>query len=177
MATRWIAVALAVALAPVALAADKAPVPGPETQKLGFFVGKWKTSGEVKETPFMPAGKYSGQETCEWFPGRWSVVCRSKGKGPMGPAEGLGIMTWSGDEKAYLYFGIDNSPMVPTSLPRGTLSGDTWTYEDESRMGGQLVKSRYVMVQTGRNSYRATWSILGPDGKWKPVMEGTGTRQ
>lgn len=177
MARNWIAAALALLLAPVALASDKAPAPGPETQKLGYFVGKWKMSGEMKETPFGPGGKVSGEESCEWFKGKFSVVCRSKGKGPMGPTEGLGIMTWSGEEKAYLYFGIDNSPMVPTTLPRGTLSGDTWSFEDESRMGGQVVKSRYVMVTTGKDSYRATWSILGPDGQWKPVMEATATRR
>ncbi|HET8725718.1 MAG TPA: DUF1579 family protein [Anaeromyxobacteraceae bacterium] len=177
MATRWIAIALSVSIAPAALAEDKAPRPGPETEKLGFFAGKWKTSGELKETPFMPAGKFEGRETCEWFPGKFALVCRMKGKGPTGPTEGLGIMTWSGDEKAYLYYGIDNTPMVPTTLPRGTLAGDTWTYEDESRMGGQMVKSRYVIVVTGKKSYRSSWSILGSDGQWKTVMEGTAIRQ
>lgn len=177
MARNWIAVALVVFAASVASAEDKAPKPGPEVEKLGFFVGKWKTAGEMKETPFGPAGKYSEKASCEWFSGKYSVVCKIKGKGPMGPMEGLGIMGYSTEEKAYVYYGVDSSPMAWASVPRGTFADGVWTFDDESRMGGQMVKNRYVMKQAGKRSYTSTWSILGPDGQWKLVMEATSTRE
>ncbi len=177
MHRNWIAIALLVSAATVASAEDKAPRPGPEVEKLGYFVGKWKVAGEVKETPFMPAGKFTSRESCEWFSGKYAVICKGKGKGPMGPSESLGIMSYSAEEKTYLYYGVDNSPMAWTTIPRGTLVDGVWTYDDESKMGGQMVKSRYVMKQAGKKSYTSTWSILGPDGKWQTVMEATATRE
>ena len=91
--------------------------------------------------------------------------------------EGLGIMGWIGEEKAYVHYGVDNSPTAWASVPRGTFADGVWTCDDESRMGGQLVKSRYVMRQNGKKSYTSTWSILGPAGQWKTVMEATSTRE
>ena len=35
----------------------EAPKPGPEVKRLGYFVGSWKTDGDIKENPMMPAGK------------------------------------------------------------------------------------------------------------------------
>lgn len=177
MARNWVAIAALVSMASVARAEEKAPKPGPEVERMGFFVGKWKTAGEMKETPFGPAGKFTAKESCAWFTGKFTVVCRSKGKGPGGPTEGLGIMGYNGEEKVYVYFGIDTSPMTMASVPRGTFADGVWTYEDESKMGGQLVKSRYVMKQIDKKSYSSTWSVLGQDGKWQAVMEATSTRE
>jgi Protein of unknown function (DUF1579) len=173
----FIAVVALVAAASVARAEDKAPKPGPEVERLGFFVGKWKTTGEMKQTPFWPGGKYTEKATCEWFAGKYSVVCKFKGKGPMGPMEGLGIMGYSTEEKAYVHYGVDNSPMAWTSVPRGTFADGTWTFDDESKMGGKMVKSRYVMKQDGKKAFTSTWSILGEDGKWMVAMEATSTRE
>jgi hypothetical protein len=171
-----IACALLVGVAAVARAEDKAPAPGPDTERLGFFVGKWKTTGEMKETAFGPGGKFTAKESCEWFSGKFSLVCKSKGKGPTGPTEGLGIMAYNSEEKVYVYYGVDNGPMAMTTVPRGSFADDAWSYEDESKMGGQMVKSRYVMKKTGKKSYTSSWSIQGPDGQWKTVMEATSTR-
>ncbi len=170
------AVAASLLLALPARAEEKAPKPGPEYARLGYFVGKWKTTGTVKESPFMPGGKFTEKATCEWFAGKFSVVCKGSGQGPMGPSVTLGIMGWSSEEKAYVFYGVENSPMAWASVPKGTWADGTWTYEDESRMGGQMVKSRYVMKQVGKDSYTSTWSILGADGQWKVLMEATSTR-
>ncbi|HET6922383.1 MAG TPA: DUF1579 family protein, partial [Anaeromyxobacteraceae bacterium] len=102
--------------------------------------------------------------------------CRSQGKGPAGPTRGIGIMGYSAGDKVYLYYGVDNSPMTMTTVPRGTVEGDTWTYHDESKMGDQTVKSRYVMKQLDKKSYSFKWEIQGPDGQWKTVSEGKATR-
>jgi len=176
--TRWtLPLTLLLFLAAPALAAPpQAPKPGPEHKRLGFFVGKWKGTGTIAENPFMPGGKFTASDTCEWFEGRFAVVCRSQGKGPAGPTRGLGIMSYSPSEKAYLYYGLDNSPMAMATVPRGTVEGDTWTYQDESKMGGETVKSRYVIQLLDKKSYAFRWEILGPDGQWKMVVEGKSTR-
>jgi len=171
MKRNWIAIALLLSAASVASADDKAPRPGPEVEKLGYFVGKWKVAGEVKETPFMPGGKFTSRESCEWFTGKYVVICKGKGKGPMGPSESLGIMSYSTEEKAYLYYGVDNSPMAWSTIPRGTLVDGVWTYDDESKMGGQMVKSRYTLKILSASSYTWIWEMESK-GEWVTLAEG-----
>lgn len=172
-----IAVAFSWLLAPAALAeAPKAPRPGPEHERLGWFVGKWRSEGTVAENPFMPSGKVTASDTCEWFEGRFAVVCRSQGKGPMGPTRGLGIMGYSTEEKAYIYYGVENGPMAMTTVPKGTVEGDTWTYHDESKVGDKVVKSRYTITIVDKRSYTFRYEMQGPDGQWKTIVEGKATR-
>lgn len=152
------------------------PKPGPEVKRLDYFVGKWTSTGEMKPSPFGPGGKTTGSDTCTWFDGGFAVVCNSTGTGPMGPMKGLGIMSYSTDLKAYTYYGVDNTGMVMTTVPKGTVKGDTWTYDDESIMGGQKIKARYTLKIASPTSYSFTWEMAGPDGKWMPIMTGTSTK-
>jgi len=173
------AVVAALLLTSLSVLAEEAkgpPKPGPEHKKLGFFVGKWKGEGTLHENPFMPGGKFSSTDTCQWFEGGFAVVCRATGKGPMGPTRMLGIMSYSPEEKAYLYYGVENNPMAMATVPKGTVEGDVWTYLDESKMGGKTIKSRYVMKITGKDSYTFEWALQGPDGAWKTMGEGKSTR-
>ncbi len=124
----------------------------------------------------MPAGKFTGTDRCEWFEGKFAVVCHSEGDGPMGPTKGMGIMSYSADAKAYTYYGTDSSGMAMTTVPKGKIDGKTWVYDDESMMGGTMVKSRYTMVETSNTSYTFKWEMQGPDGQWMTVMEGKGKK-
>jgi hypothetical protein len=160
----------------LAQAPGQVPKPGPEHKKLGYFVGKWVTEGEMKPNPFMPGGKMTSTDTCEWFEGGFAVVCRYDGKGPIGPTKGIGIMGYSTEEKAYTYYGLDNSPMGMVSVPLGTVQGKTWTYNDEAKMGGRMVKSRYTITETSPTSYTFKWEMLGEDGAWKTIADGKATK-
>src|SRR6185369_10853252 len=60
--------------------APPAPKPGPENERLGFFVGKWTGTGEMKPGPMGPGGKMTTTDDCEWFEGHFSVVCHSAGE-------------------------------------------------------------------------------------------------
>jgi len=174
-----IAVVLAVGGSRLVLAQaspQAAPTPGPEQKKLGYFVGKWTTEGEMKASPMGPAGKVASTDTCEWFEGGFAVICRSDGKTPMGASKSVGIMGYSTEEKVYTYYGLDNSNMSMTTVPHGTVEGDTWTYNDESVMGGQKVKSRVVIKELSPTAYSFSMQIQGPDGKWMPLMEAKSTK-
>jgi Protein of unknown function (DUF1579) len=164
---------------PAALTAQApaAAKPGPEHKRLEYFVGKWTTEGEMKPGPMGPGGKLTSNDTCEWFEGGFAVICRGEGTTPMGPNKSLGILGYSAEEKVYTYFGVDNSGMSMTSVPRGTLSGDTWTYTDESQMGGQKVKSRVTIKELSPTAYTFTMELQGPDGKWAPLMESKSTKK
>lgn len=160
----------------LAQAPGEAPKPGPEHKRLGYFVGKWNGEGEMKPNPFMPGGKMSTHDTCEWFEGGFAVVCRYEGKGPMGPTKGIGIMGYSAEEKVYTYYGLDNTAMVMMSAARGTEKAGTWVYDDEAKMGGKTMKSRYTIKETSPTSYTFKWEMLGEDGAWQTVLEGKTTK-
>ncbi len=161
---------------PFALASEETPKPGPEHKKLGYFVGKWTSEGEMKPNPVMPSGKFTSHDTCEWFEGGFSVVCRYAGKGPAGPTKGLGILGYSADLKAYTYYGVDNTPMLQVSIPHGTVNEGTWIYDDESKMGGKTMKSRYTIKELSSSSYTFKWEMQGEDGAWQTIMEGKSTK-
>jgi hypothetical protein len=152
------------------------PKPGPEHKKLGYFVGDWRTQGEMKPGPMGPGGKFTGTDKCEWFEGGFAVVCRSEGKGPGGPMKGLGILSYSPEEKVYTYTGTDSMGMTMTTVPRGTVQGNTWTYNDESMMGGEKTKSRVVIKELSPKEYSFTMELQGKDGKWMPMMESKSTK-
>jgi Protein of unknown function (DUF1579) len=160
----------------LAAQAPQAPKPGPEHARLGYFVGKWAGDGEVKPGPMGPGGKIKSTDTCEWYEGRFSVICRSEGTGPSGPTKSIGILGYSTEEKVYTYYGVDNSPMTMATVPKGTIQGNTWSYTDESTMGGQKVKSRVTIKELSPSAYTFLLEIQGPDGKWAPVVESKNTK-
>jgi hypothetical protein len=151
--------------------------PGPENERLGYFVGKWKAEGEVKPGPMGPGGKFTSSDKCEWFEGHYSVVCRSEGNMPTGPSKSIGILGYSPEEKVYTYYGVDNTNMTMSSVPKGTVKDDTWTYYDQGTMGGKKYKSRVVIKELSPTSYSFKMDMQGADGKWAPMMESTNTKQ
>jgi hypothetical protein len=167
--TSLVTLQLAVAQAPAAK-------PGPEHARLAYFVGKWKGEGQVMPSPMGPGGKMTATDDCQWFEGRFSVICRSEGTSPNGPMRSVGILGYSSEEKVYTYYGVDNSGMTMTTVPKGTLQGDTWSYTDESTMGGQKVKSRVTIKELSPTRYSFRMEFQGPDGKWVPAMESTSTK-
>lgn len=151
--------------------AQGSPKPGPEHARLGYFVGKWTSEGELKPGPMGPGGKMKSTDTCEWFEGRFSAICRYEGTGPMGPNKGLGILGYTPEERVYTYYAVDNTNMTMATVPKGTVRGDTWTYTDESTMAGQKVKARITIKEVSPAEHHFRMEFQGPDGKWAPVME------
>ena len=179
-ALHTLAAAAVLAAAGVQVAAGQGPQPskpGPEHQRLAYFVGKWKAEGEVKPGPMGPGGKMTSQDDCQWFEGRYSVICRSESSSSMGATKSIGILGYNTEEKVYTYYAVDNTSMNMASVPKGTVKGDTWTYTDESTMGGQKVKSRVTIKELSPKSYKFKMDMEGPDGKWVPMMESTNTKQ
>jgi len=159
-----------------AQSAPPASKPGPEHQRLGYYVGTWTTEGEMKPGEMGPGGKITSTDKCDWFQGRFAVVCHSEGKGPMGPGKSIGILSYSAEEKVYTYYGVDNSGQTMTSIPRGTVQGDTWSYTDEAMMGGKKVKQRVTIKELSPTSYTFKLDMQGADGKWATVMESKSTK-
>ena len=60
--------------------------PPPETAKLSYFEGTWDLSGEDQKGPMGRGGKTTGTEKCEWFEGRFALVCHADVNTLGGPA-------------------------------------------------------------------------------------------
>jgi hypothetical protein len=163
-------------LQPAAADEPAAPVPGAAHAELGYFVGTWSTVGEFKTGIFGPAGKMTATETCEWFDGRFSIVCRADSQFPTGPNRSIGLLGYSTEDGKYTYYGADSSGMAMTTVSRGTLQGDTWTWQDESTMGGRQQRTRVTMKVLSPTSYDFRLEAEGADGAWSPVIESRATK-
>ncbi|MGH9368108.1 MAG: DUF1579 family protein [Thermoanaerobaculia bacterium] len=151
------------------------PKPEPEHQKLGYFVGNWHTEGEMKDGPWGPGGKMSGESKCSWIPGGFFVLCDDEGTGPTGKVHGLGVLGYDAAGKAYTWNGFNS--MGDNDHARGTVEGKTWTYLNESMMGGKPMKGRYTIMEKSPSSYTFKFES-SPDGKaWSSLMEGTVTKK
>ena len=156
--------------------APPASKPGPEHARLGYFVGKWTGEGDVAAGPMGPGGKVTSTDDCQWFEGRFSVICHSTSKGPAGPTTSIGILGYSTEEKVYTYYGVDNSSMTMASVPKGTIQGDTWIYNDEGMMGGKKAKTRVTIKEQSPTSYTFKMEIQQADGKWTRIMGSKNTK-
>ena len=83
----------------------------------------------------------------------------------------VGIMSYSAEEKVYTYYAVDNSGMTMTTVQRGTVKGDTWTFT-----GGQKVKVRVTLKEVSPTSYTFMMEMQDADGKWAPMIESTSTK-
>jgi hypothetical protein len=176
---KWLTVCAAVSILGFQFASAEdptAPKPGPENQRLGYYVGHWTMEGEMKPGAMGPGGKFTGTSKCDWFEGRFTVVCNTEGTTPVGPSKGIDILGYSSEEKVYTYYGVDNSGVVMATVPRGTVKGDTWTFTDESMMGGKKVKTRVTIKELSPSAYTFKMDAPGADGKWTTVMESKSTK-
>ena len=53
-------------------------------------------------------GKTSGTEKCEWFEGRFALVCRADVLTPGGPGKSMSTYTYNAEKKKYSFDGIDS---------------------------------------------------------------------
>ena len=172
VASGWLA---AVAAAQAQEKKMELPKPGPEHKKLDYFVGNWHSEGEMKDGPWGPGGKMSGEAKCSWMPGEFFVVCHDEGVGPMGKMHGLGVMGYDAAAKAYTWNGFNS--VGENEHASGTVEGKTWTYTNESMMGGKPMKGRYTMVEKSPTSYTFKFEGSGDEEAWSTLMEGTVTKK
>ena len=171
-----VTVVLLVAVAAVigAQAPGQPPKPGPEVQKLAYFLGTWKYEGETKASDFGPAGKFSGEESCEWFTGGYQLVCHFNETSAIGKATGMNILAYDAEEKVYTYYSI--SSRGENLLGKGTFAGGTMNTAWEGKIGGKAAKVRGTIVQVSPASYTFKMEGSVGGGPWVVVGEGQETK-
>ncbi len=167
--------AATLALGAMATAQMEPPKPGPELKKLDVFVGSWTLDGNMKPGAMGPGGSMTENEKCEWMQGDFYLVCHSDYKSSMGNGVGLSVMGYSAEDKAYTYREFNSFGEFDDS--RGTLDGDTWTWNNDEKMGGMTMKGRFTMKMTSATSYSFTFDMSQDGTKWSTVMDGKASKK
>jgi uncharacterized protein DUF1579 len=172
-----------IALAAIALSAIFAvaqnpppvPKPAPEVQKLKYFLGTWKVEGDVKPGPMGPGGKFSGIDRNQWMPGGFFVVGHNTGDMAAVKVTGTSYLGYNTEDKVYTYNEFNS--MGEAVAAKGTVDGDTWTWTNEEKMHGKLVKGRFTEKITSPTSYDFKFEASVDGGPFQTVMEGKATKE
>lgn len=162
-------------LASVAVAqVPQMPKPGPEIKRLQYFVGTWKAEYELKPGPMGPGGKVTAVDQSHWMPGGFFVETRTAGNGVMGVLKGLAIMGYDPVAKTYTYDAFNN--FGEADHFKGTVQGDTWTWNSEGMFNGKPTKLRFIAREVSPAMYTMKFEIAAGDD-WTTAMEGKVTKK
>ncbi|MBM3790320.1 MAG: DUF1579 domain-containing protein, partial [Acidobacteria bacterium] len=146
----------------------------PEHKRLGAYVGEWSMEGQAKDSPFGPAGTFSGKEKVEWFAGGFFLVSHVQVNGSMGEVKSLSMLGYDPEKKVYSYHSFNSMGMHETAT--GTVSGDAWTWTNESVMNGKRIQGRYIIKEDSPTAQSFIFEISEAGGPWKTIMEGKSTK-
>jgi len=152
--------------------------PGPEVKKLDYFVGSWTTEGTVAQGPWGAGGKFSSTDTSEWMSGNFFVVGHGDFKMPPevgGDGKQTSIMGYDTDENVYTYTAFNSQGR--RELSKGTLSGDTWTWNSSANYAGQDIKQKLTIKTLTPTSYTIKFEISMDGTNWMTFMDGKATKK
>lgn len=171
-----VTIVLVAAAAVVAQEPPEMPKPGPEHAALGSWVGSWAGDGELKPGMFGEGGPMSWSEECSWFGnGRYHIVCKSEGTGPMGQMKGLGIIGYDPNKQVYVHYGIDDGGWMNHS--EGKRDGDKWTFKSKEKMGDTTYYSRMNMTMESAEKIVFSWEMSEDGETWTTLMDGASVKQ
>ena len=170
--------ALAVLMFAVVAAAQNPPAtpkPGPEIEKLKYFVGEWKQEGAIAASHMANAGKYTGTYHNAMAPGGFFVEMHSTNESGMGKWTATSFLGYNAQDKVYTYDEFDSTG--GHTVAKGKLEGDTWTWTNESKMGDKTMNGRYTEKITSPTSYDFKFESSEDGGKtYSTFLEGKATR-
>jgi len=155
--------------------ANQAPKPGPEVQKLAYYVGSWTGEGETKGGPLGPAGKLSSKQTCKWFTGGFQVICEGEETGPTGTRSFLNVLGYDPEAKSYTQYSV--SSLGESEDDRGgNWTGDKLIFIMNQDAGADHVQIRYTEEHLSPTlySYKAEAAVNG--GPWAVIATGRITK-
>ena len=161
-----------------AQAEPQMPKPGPEHQRLHYFVGNWYTEVETKPGPMGPGGRTTITEHNEML-GDFFVIFHRDERDATGPVKEIGIMGYDPEQKVYTYEQFSDQGERVTAT--GTVSGDTWVLlwpaTDAAKEGGKRLKGRFTLKEVSPTSYTSTEEISIDGGPWTKIGEGKATKK
>ena len=170
----WVAVILICGFTALSLAQapPEGPKPGPEHKKLEYFLGTWKTEGEIKANEFLPAAKFVTTETYTLDPEGFYLEFH-RAEGQIIPRT-VGIMAYDSHAKVYTSYYANSAGLV--GIGTGTVNGNTWTWMIEDKVSGKAVKGRTTVTIKSASQFAATYEMLDANGRYLTIVEGTSTK-
>lgn len=137
---------LAICSAAFAKRQEKAAAPAKpgaaEMERVKFYLGEWDYTETYSKSKSLPdGGQDSGVYTSKLGPGGNSLVNTFHTHGPFGDFEGLLILTWDAQEKAYKQYGFAND-VAGAIVETGQFEGDALVFRGEFSMGATKVALR-----------------------------------
>ncbi|HLY98232.1 MAG TPA: DUF1579 family protein [Candidatus Angelobacter sp.] len=164
------AVALFFAITGAAQNPPAMPKPGPELKKLEYFVGAWKTTANMKPSPYGPGGPFTSLERVNWMDGHFFLLLHSQESSALGKSSTMAVMGYDPEEKVYTY--DEYNSLGEAGHSKGTVDGDTWTWTSTEKMGGKTVRGRFTMKIVSPTEYTFSYAIAPEGGDFNTVMEG-----
>src|SRR5437588_11168619 len=145
------------------------PQAGPEQKRLQYYAVTWTTEFEMK----TGGGKATATDRTQMLPGGFFAVTHTEGKGVMGEMHEVAIMGYDSDAKFYTYDSYNN--FGEAEHFKGTVQGDTWTWNGDSKFGGGPMKMRFTAKEVSPTMYTMKLEVM-TGANWSTVMEGKSTK-
>lgn len=167
-----LAVFLAIATSPLALAQTSGTDEQLATKKLGVFLGKWQGEGEFFDTPYSKAAKVSSTIDCSWSPQRNFLICEQLITDANGKHTQLSIYSYNAKDGNYnitSMAGPGRQPWNGTVIIKGAI----WTYPGGYEADGKKVEIRTVndFSVPGTESFKTEFSDDG-GAHWVVTLQG-----
>ena len=140
---------------------NQSPAPGAEHKLLDVFIGRWKTEGQINESPFGSAGKIIGTDTYEWLPGGFFLIHHIDVRMGETNNKAIEIIGYDASKRLYSMHSFDN--LGNNIIMRACVDGNTWIFSGEQmRFTGTFSVDRKTL--TGK------WEYLEDDLNWRHWM-------
>ena len=159
----------------LARARAQSPESDSSLAKLTPFVGKWKASGEMKDTAYSKARPSVSENTCDWSANRGFLICDQIIQSASGPKNDLSIYTYNDKDHAFAFFGLSRNDSEPRAT-KLTVEGDLWTYWDEEDDHGKHVRFRTTNRFTSPSTMVWRSEFSEDEVRWVLMGEGQDTR-
>jgi hypothetical protein len=149
-------------------------IPGTDHKKLGVFLGRWHTTGEVAATETTPAARVDSIDTYEWYPGEFFLVHDADARVGDDAIKSLEIIGYDPERRRYFASFFDSTGGFGVEELR--LDGNTWTWRGSNVMGVKEHRCIAVVGDDGK-TIRARHEKSDDGESWSLWMDVTLKRE
>ncbi len=120
--------------------------------------------------PRKGSRKLAGNETCSWFSGGPSIICRETTKDANSESDAIYILSYDSARKTYAVYGTDNLGTIYSGSGTVDAAG-VWRWTAESRRNGDVSPLRYTFK--GGNGTRTMDVEISTKGVWSKLQSVT----
>ena len=168
---KWSIVAVLMCIGISSLSAQPASGRASDESQLGFYLGRWTEDGQSRATPTGAFGKVTGDESCSWFSGGPSMVCRETTKDQNSETDSLFILAYDAARKVYTVYGTDSTGTIISGT--GTVDKDVWRWTAEARVKGTVTPMRYTFRPAGSGARTMDVEVSAGKGTWAKTVSVT----